>query len=55
MADMEQRQSEAVPNPEDNSQAVGCAADEEDCKPPPMKEKKKKINVPLEWIEPQES
>jgi hypothetical protein len=51
---VEQRQSEAVPNPEDHSKAVGGAAHEEDCEPPPMKEKKKKINVPLEWIEPLE-
>ena len=49
MADMEERESEEIPNREDPSESEGGDEDEEDCEQP--SKKKKKVNVPRQWNE----
>jgi hypothetical protein len=49
MADMEERESEEVPNREDPSESEGGDEDEEDCEQP--SKKKKKVNVLRQWNE----
>jgi hypothetical protein len=49
MADMEERESEEVPNREDPSESEGGDEGEEDCEQP--SKKKKKVNVPRQWNE----
>jgi hypothetical protein len=44
MADVEERESEEVPNTEDPPEAAGGDVDEEDCEKPTKK--KKKVKVP---------